>query len=357
VREGEAGDVVALLRRLHLPQYEELYAKTRSRLGRILDKQRRAPKASKNPRKEAMEILDTAYNVLKSKLEAYRQLYELVSGCEEAKLYVLTVFGEEALRELAQAGFMANRLANLWRTLRKQVFYYGDTKEVKREALRAAARLLSYVKRRRRLLQKALEVKRELSKVLVKSEGLPVVVIAGPPNAGKSTLAKAVAKIRTEVGDYPFTTKEPAIGTSSSILPHLEVHVVDTPGMLAREKKNVIERRAYAMLKLPNSIVVFLLDPDPSSMLSYDEQILLLKEVMAASPFVIVAVNKVDAWRKEAEALREKARALGAEPLLISALTGEGLQSLLDALKSAATELMKLRLSRGSVEGEGSQAK
>jgi hypothetical protein len=46
----------------------------------------------------------------------------------------------------------------------------------------------------------------------VKKEGIGQIVLVGPPNSGKSTLLNMLTGIGTKVADYPFTTREPAIG-------------------------------------------------------------------------------------------------------------------------------------------------
>src|SRR3989337_2838182 len=46
----------------------------------------------------------------------------------------------------------------------------------------------------------------------VDREGAGQVVLAGPPNAGKSALVASLTNAPTEVGDYPFTTLRPFAG-------------------------------------------------------------------------------------------------------------------------------------------------
>jgi ribosome-interacting GTPase 1 len=53
------------------------------------------------------------------------------------------------------------------------------------------------------------------------------VAVAGPPNTGKSSLVRALTRATPEVGDYPFTTREP------------------TPGMMA------FEDIAFQLIDLP----------------------------------------------------------------------------------------------------------
>src|SRR5262245_26187244 len=48
--------------------------------------------------------------------------------------------------------------------------------------------------------------------VRVDREGAAQVALAGPPNAGKSSLVAALTKAKPEVADYPFTTQAPVPG-------------------------------------------------------------------------------------------------------------------------------------------------
>lgn len=58
-------------------------------------------------------------------------------------------------------------------------------------------------------------------------QGAGRVLIIGGPNAGKSSLLAALTKATPEIGDYPFTTREPLPG----MMPweDLQVQLIDTP--------------------------------------------------------------------------------------------------------------------------------
>lgn len=73
---------------------------------------------------------------------------------------------------------------------------------------------------------------REKLKKLPSFEDTFTVVIAGPPNVGKSTFLQAMTGARPKVDVYPFTTKQILVGYFERR--HVRYQVVDTPGLLDR---------------------------------------------------------------------------------------------------------------------------
>lgn len=126
------------------------------------------------------------------------------------------------------------------------------------------------------------------------------VVVAGPPNVGKSSLIRAITKAKPEVREYPFTTKSLTVGhikVNSTI-----VQVLDTPGLLDRplSERNKIELQAILALKHLADLIIFMFDPTETCgfPLSYQKNV--LSEVLNSFrnvPFIYVA-NKVDVASK-----------------------------------------------------------
>ncbi|HET6921686.1 MAG TPA: GTPase [Anaeromyxobacteraceae bacterium] len=65
----------------------------------------------------------------------------------------------------------------------------------------------------------------------VKREGAGQWVLLGPPNAGKSSLLKALTHAHPEIGDWPFTTRAPQPGMMP--FEDVQVQLVDTPAVAA----------------------------------------------------------------------------------------------------------------------------
>jgi GTP-binding protein len=161
------------------------------------------------------------------------------------------------------------------------------------------------------------------------------VAVIGLPNAGKSTLVAALSAARPKVAAYPFTTLEPTVGRVQA--GDEAFSVCDVPGLIegAHEGKGLglgFLRHAERALAFVHLVDVSA-DGDP-----LDDYALVRKEVAAYSPEMgerpeVVVLNKADAVSPEvAAAGAERFRAAGLAPVTISALTGSGLDDLVEAL-------------------------
>ena len=160
--------------------------------------------------------------------------------------------------------------------------------------------------------------------------------LVGFPNAGKSTLIRAISKARPKVADYPFTTLVPNLGVVRTA--GFESFVVaDIPGIIAGAHRGAglghrflkhIERSAMLLLLVPAGG-----EEDEHPVAQYR---VLLEELRLFSPGLLdkpraVALTKVDLVPPhEARALAAALRDAGAGDVFpISAVTGEGVPALL----------------------------
>ncbi len=94
------------------------------------------------------------------------------------------------------------------------------------------------IKRKLAELRKELEKQRQMRKggggppsMAVRKEGAAQIVLAGLPNAGKSSLMRALTNVDADVADYAFTTVEPIPG---GMMHHKDVQIqlVEVPGLV-----------------------------------------------------------------------------------------------------------------------------
>ncbi len=167
-------------------------------------------------------------------------------------------------------------------------------------------------------------------------EGLNVVII-GKPNVGKSSLLNALLKEdRAIVTPIPGTTRD--VISEFANFKGIPVRLVDTAGY--RISKDIIELEGIKRTKIEmGEADLLLLVMDTSSEIN-EEDLNLLQEMITLKNKYLLVFNKIDIAsadlvRKNMEKLKDKSI------VKVSALKGEGLDSLKDMIVSSSLVLQK----------------
>ena len=253
----------------------------------------------------------------------YRELADVLVGVDRLK---------RSLSRLLWALRLTERLTREYSMKAAKCFSAEEARYIRREYYGRLASVLREVDEEFKLLNEAGGL---LSKLPDIDPEKPTIVVAAPPNVGKSTLVRRVSTAEPEIASYPFTTK-------NLILGHIEVRkgvivqIMDTPGLLDRplSERNRIELQAITALKHVASVIIFMIDPTHHAGYPLKYQLRVLKEITDSFSDVpiVVAINKVDIAKPEdIEKAREEIAKMGLEfPLFeISAARGDGVDKLM----------------------------
>ncbi len=168
--------------------------------------------------------------------------------------------------------------------------------------------------------------------------------LVGLPNAGKSTLLRAMTRANPKVGDYPFTTLGPQLGICT-LDESRRLVIADIPGLIEGAAEGHGLGHEFLRHIERTRAIVHLLDLVPSDgstpLKNYEtirKELAAYSSVLAEKPEVIV-LSKADLLPDEharAEAVREIRTTLklgrNDEVLVVSAAAGEGVAALGEAL-------------------------
>ncbi len=179
---------------------------------------------------------------------------------------------------------------------------------------------LSFLRESREALKKIPQINRDMK----------IVIIAGFPNVGKSSLISKLTNLTPEIAVYPFTTKKINVGIMK--MGNGLYEVLDVPGILNRRNHNAIERVALAALDNIGDVVLCLVDPSEECGYRLEDQVRLCQTLKESGKNVLVVENKVDLERTSSNNLK------------ISCATGEGL----DILRKKMEEYVYARQAKGN---------
>jgi GTPase len=161
--------------------------------------------------------------------------------------------------------------------------------------------------------------------------------LVGLPNAGKSTLISRISAAKPKIADYPFTTIVPNLGVVS--FRDTSFVVADMPGLIEGASEGVGLGHQFLKHVERTRVLIHIVDAmpidesDPIANYELIEQELKLYSEEIYSRPRIIALNKIDIVPSgDFNTLREKFEKLGHPLFPISAVTGQGLDSLLDEI-------------------------
>jgi GTP-binding protein len=173
--------------------------------------------------------------------------------------------------------------------------------------------------------------------------------LVGFPNAGKSTLISRISAARPKIADYPFTTLTPVLGV---VKPENRKGfvVADIPGLIENAHKGAGLGFEFLRHVERTSILLHMVDVsglvpgDPVENFKKINNELELYSLELIKKYMAVAATKVDAAVSEQlEKLRDHCRTEGYKFFPISAVTGAGIDELLNFLSDKVEEGRKLR--------------
>jgi GTPase len=168
--------------------------------------------------------------------------------------------------------------------------------------------------------------------------------LVGMPNAGKSTLLRAISAARPKVADYPFTTLDPQLGIVE-LTGDRRMVVADIPGLIEGAQHGQGLGHAFLRHIERTGIIVHLLDLYPMDGSDPAENYRKIRrELEAFSPALaekrqIVAANKMD-LAIDNDALDRLRRELPDQRIFaISGVSRQGVEDLLEALWRTLREI------------------
>lgn len=164
--------------------------------------------------------------------------------------------------------------------------------------------------------------------------------IVGMPNAGKSTLLRAISAARPKVADYPFTTLDPQLGIVE-LDSERRLVVADIPGLIEGAQSGAGLGHAFLRHIERTSVIVHLLDlypldgSDPAdNYRTIRNELEAFSDKLAGKPEIVVA-NKLDLANDDTALKALRKRLKGVEVMGISGAAHQGLEPLLQRLWQA----------------------
>jgi len=167
--------------------------------------------------------------------------------------------------------------------------------------------------------------------------------LVGMPNAGKSTLLRAISAARPKVADYPFTTLDPQLGIAE-LQGYRRIVVADIPGLIEGAQHGAGLGHAFLKHIERTKTIIHMLDMYPMDESDPVQNYRTIRaELEAFSPALankreIIAANKMDLAIDD-DALNRLMNELPDKEIFpISGATRQGVESVLETIWNVLQE-------------------
>jgi len=277
-------------------------------------------------RKKELTRIQIIYDYLNSNLEHIVKSFPSIDNLHPFYNELVGILCDMDLLKnyLGSVSGVINVITKLNREVKGKIRKSREPDEIAKLRIHFYGRIASILKSINEKLLYLEEVRYKFKKIPTFNVEEPIIVVAGFPNVGKSSLIRLISTAKPEIDYYPFTTRKLIVG--HRVIKGKKIQIIDTPGLLDRtlEKRNKIELQAVIALKYLADKIIFIFDGYGNSGYSINEQMNLFNEIceLFSDSIIIPCLNKIDLenFEKVDENLLKKIE------LKISTLTKEGIE-------------------------------